>query len=156
MLTTHIGKFWWKFSFQNNHLVGRILINTRWLFWKLNFRLGDCCADHLSHKMAGLFASAKWTWIQDSLVLDMIFRDGLLLGLMFSERTDAGQMDVTAVVPAVSAQHEFSHCKGVTRGWKNFSDSWVIYRIGLQHHYINPPATRICALWFLSVPLLPV
>ena len=25
MLTTHIGKLWWKFSFQNNHLVGRIL-----------------------------------------------------------------------------------------------------------------------------------
>ena len=29
MLTTHIGKFWWKFSFQSNHLVGRILIIKR-------------------------------------------------------------------------------------------------------------------------------
>jgi hypothetical protein len=26
MLSTHIGKFWWKFCFQINHLVGRILI----------------------------------------------------------------------------------------------------------------------------------
>ena len=46
MLTSHAGKFWWKFSFKNNSLAGPVLlifllkindtVPARGLFWKLN------------------------------------------------------------------------------------------------------------------------